>query len=81
MLNYNLEFILNTGNPCLPEIENSLKELGDGLKISSLDEALDKAGEGSVYKILIRTLDPTLVFDLCSQFGRISSVKINEEGG
>lgn len=34
--------------------------------------------ESCNYKVNMITEDPALVFDLCSQLGRIRSVKVNE---
>lgn len=73
---YKLDFILHAYNTSLQAIKNSLAEFGDSLEIS---ESSDPGEKGNNFKVSISTEDPTLVFDVCSQFGRIRSVKINEE--
>ena len=58
-----------------PEIiKNSLAEFGNGLVVS-LDSTQK---ENCNYRVSMITEDPTLVFDLCSQLGRIRSVKVQE---
>lgn len=72
---YRLEFILNTHNTSLDYIKNSLIELGEGLELSCLP-----GEENKPYDLEVRlvTLEPTVIFDVCSQFGRIKSVKVEE---
>jgi len=69
-----LEFILHAKNCNLKVIKSALAEFGSNLIISA---SADYAQTGN-YNISITTEDPTLVFDLCSQLGRIRSIKINE---
>lgn len=77
MYNYCLEFILSVQNTPLEIIKNSITEFGEGLEITQISETdTDKMRE---IKICMRTEDPTMVFDTCAQFGRLKSVKINEE--
>lgn len=76
MLKYYLEFILNIQNESGDILEESMRELGEGLEINLICE--DNSVKGKDFKIHIHTDDPTIVFDACSQFGRIRSVKINE---
>lgn len=70
---YNLEFILHAKDSSPKIIKNSLAEFGSDLVIS---EDLEQE-ESHNYKVSMATEDPTLVFDLCSQLGRIRSVKIH----
>jgi len=56
-------------------IRNSLVEFGEGLEILALKKAEDSRVQD--YNIIIRTEDPTIIFDLCAEFGRIKSVKIS----
>lgn len=75
---YSLEFILHVHGESVRTIKNALAEFGDRLEIT------DTAGrdeDARDFKILIETQEPTMVFDVCSQFGRIKSVKINEGRG
>ena len=74
---YRLEFILHTYNTSLEALKNSLVEFGNSLEISDSPGGAEK---GENFFICLNTEDPTIVFDICSQFGRIRSVKINDEG-
>ncbi|MBP7836014.1 MAG: hypothetical protein KA022_00880 [Candidatus Omnitrophica bacterium] len=74
---FKLGFILHTYNTDLEAVKNSLAEFGEGLEIS---EVADPGQKGNNFKINLNTQDPTLVFDVCSQFGRIRSIKVEEEG-
>lgn len=77
MHNYCLEFILNIQSASLETVRNSIMELGEGLEISLVSG--DNITQGRDFKIRIHTKDPTIVFDTCSQFGRLKSVKVDEE--
>jgi dihydroxyacetone kinase-like predicted kinase len=69
---YSLEFILHTKNTSAKMIKSSLAEFGNDLVVDPCPDH----GESCNYKVNMITEDPTLVFDLCSQFGRIRSVKV-----
>ncbi|KPK96484.1 MAG: hypothetical protein AMJ95_14050 [Omnitrophica WOR_2 bacterium SM23_72] len=75
---YWLNFVLRAYGESAQTIKSALSEFGEHLEITE-----DTEGEGQArdYKIRIQTEEPTLVFDACSQLGRIKSVKIKEEGG
>lgn len=73
---YHLEFVLDIRETNLESIKNSLKGLIDTMDISPLLE--NKHGEGKNFKIQVKTKEPELVFDVCSQFGRLKSVRISE---
>jgi dihydroxyacetone kinase-like predicted kinase len=91
MQKYFLEFILNTRNATPKSIKNSLTEFGENLEIIVLPEdtacvihgqahggsAQDESVAGDNLKIKIHTQDPTIIFDICAQFGRLKSVKID----
>lgn len=77
MLKYYLEFILNIQNGSQDILKESIRELGEGLEVNFVRE--DVAVKGGDFKIQMHTDDPTIVFDACSQFGRIRSVKIEEK--
>jgi len=77
MQKYLLEFILHSHQANEKTLKNSLTEFGEDLKITDCQEAIAK---GKDFRININTEDPTIIFDICSQFGRIKSVKIDEEG-
>ncbi len=71
---YNLKFILHSKNNTLKLIKSSLAEFGGNLEVV---QTLDFQ-ETSDYEVQLVTEDPTLVFDLCAQFGRIRSIKVQE---
>lgn len=58
------------------DIKNSLAEFSEDLEVS---DSPDTSGKNRNFKILIITEEPTAIFDICSQFGRIRSIKIDEE--
>ncbi len=77
MHNYRLEFILNT-YAAEKEIRAALAHYGDGLEMFSLPPANHE--RGNHFKVQMVTPDPTLIFDMCAQYGRIKSVKVEEQG-
>lgn len=77
MQKYQLEFILHTFNTPLSKVKSSLSEFGEGLKLSPADSCLNADAVKDI-KINMNTNDPELIFDICSQFGRIKTVKIDE---
>jgi len=79
MSSYDLEFILSAYNLSVDTLKDALGEFGDGLKVVELDK--DKISSYSDFKVHISTRDPTLIFDTCSQIGRIKSIKIDEKKG
>lgn len=79
MHKYCLEFILNIrDNITMQTLKDSIIELGENLEISQAQTTQNNAEKSNDFRIRIYTQDPTLVFDTCSQFGRLKSVKINE---
>jgi len=75
MIRYYLEFILSAKNTSQEVIKNSLVEFGRDLKVVFLETAQADSPE---YKININAEDPTIIFDTCSQFGRMKAIKIEE---
>ena len=71
---YTLEFILHSKNSTLKLIKSSLEEFGSDLTI----HPCQKEAGSCDYQVNMTTEDPTLVFDLCSQMGRIRSIKVHE---
>jgi dihydroxyacetone kinase-like predicted kinase len=67
---YSLEFILVAQSVSEREIADSLVDISDKAEVSVCAE-----GE---FKVCVLAEDPTLVFDVCAQFGRIKSAKIDE---
>jgi len=94
MRKYFLEFVLNIETVSVENLKNSLIEFGENLEISQLprdnntkgkprpfcyeEPSNSEKGRGKDFKIRISTEDPTIIFDTCSQFGRLKSVKIRE---
>jgi len=79
MQKYLLEFVLHAQNSSSSIIKNSLAEFAEALEIN--DSCRDINAKSRDFIVRLRTEDPTVIFDICSQIGRIKSVKINEEGG
>jgi dihydroxyacetone kinase-like predicted kinase len=79
MHSYHLEFILEGYNVASEVIKSSLAEFAGAIEISTLPQ--DNPGKVGNFKIHLNTEDPTVIFDICAQLGRIKSVKIDEEGG
>lgn len=75
---YHLEFILNTEEVTEQTLRDYMMELGEGLEVCQLPS--DACAKGRNFRINIRTEDPRIVFDTCTQFGKLKSIKINEEG-
>ena len=75
MQKYSLEFILHIQDTSEQAVKSSLTEFGEGLKIS---DCQDSTGKGKNLRVHISTNEPTVIFDVCSQFGRIRTVKIDE---
>ncbi len=74
MQKYRLEFMLHTPSASINTVKNSLAEFGEGLEIT---DCPDMDTRGRNFKVNINTEDPTVVFDVCAQFGRIKSIKVN----
>ena len=75
-MRYSLEFILYSHNTSSEIINNSFADFSENIEVAPCPEE----PQGSNYKVSLKTEDPTLVFDVCTQLGRIKSVKINEGG-
>lgn len=72
---FELEFVLHAKDSSPKIIKNALSEFGSDLTVC---DCL-KHTETCNYKVSMITEDPTLVFDLCSQLGRIRSIKVHEK--
>ena len=75
--NFYLEFILHAHNTSMQDISNSLIEFAQDIQIC--DMSPDASGAGKDFKLSLKAQDPTMIFDLCGQFGRIRSIKVEEE--
>ena len=71
---YVLEFVLHAKDSSPKIIKSALTEFGSDLVVDDCQ----KQEESCNYQVSMTTEDPTLVFDLCSQLGRIRSVKVRE---
>lgn len=78
MNRYLLEFVLYIQDASAEMIKESIFEFGRDLEIVECDDAIVR---GKNFRVRINTDDPTLIFDTCAQFGRIKSVKVNENRG
>lgn len=76
MNNYNVDLMLNTFYKDQVKIKNSLLTCSEEATISLILENTDGSFD---YSIVAVAQDPTLVFDVCAQFGRMKSVKVNED--
>ncbi|MDD5130912.1 MAG: hypothetical protein PHS66_07710 [Candidatus Omnitrophica bacterium] len=74
MMKFALEFILHARGSSPASIKSALAEFGSNLTVAECQ----KHAESCNYQVEMVTEDPTLVFDLCSQLGRIRSVKVHE---
>ena len=72
---YSLQFILHLCNSSLEALKGSLSEFGGNIEMA---ECLGPDLEADNFKVCMVTEDPTLVFDVCGQFGRIREVKVDE---
>ena len=80
MPNYFMEFILHTGEAeSQTSVKNYLLEWAQDLDVTECIR--DDCPPGKDFKIRMRAQDPTVIFDACAQFGRIKSVRIDEQGG
>jgi len=77
MHRYCLEFILNMQDVSMEALRNSIVEFAEVLEISQMPQ--DNTIKSRDFKIRVYTEDPTIIFDTCAQFGRLKSIKIDEE--
>lgn len=75
MPKYRLEFVLHIQDASPKTVESSLSEFAEDIEITD-DQGPNSKGKN--LKVHLDTEDPTTIFDICAQFGRIKTVKINE---
>ena len=75
--NFHLEFMLHAHNTSMQDIRNSLIEFAQDVEV--VDMSPEVASGGKDFKLNMRVQEPTMIFDLCGQFGRIRSVKVEEK--
>ncbi|HNX81094.1 MAG TPA: hypothetical protein PKL77_03000 [Candidatus Omnitrophota bacterium] len=78
MHKYSLEFTLSMYGDYADAFKKALAPYTDSLEIDPMPRA--DADRLRHYKIQILTIDPTIIFDMCSEYGRIKAVKIDEQG-
>lgn len=71
---YLVEFLISVYEASVETLRGCLFELGEELNL----EEEDNNGKGKIVRVKIYTDEPHLVFDACSQFGRLKSVKVSE---
>jgi hypothetical protein len=71
---YNLEFILSAVGTSIDEIRRALVEFGEELEISQPQQE----ESGRRYLVRVIAQDPTIIFDICGQFGKIQSVNVKD---
>ena len=74
--NFHLEFVLHAHDTSAQALKNSLTEFARDIEIADL--SFDAADLGKDFSISMKAEEPTIIFDICAQFGRIRSVKIGE---
>jgi dihydroxyacetone kinase-like predicted kinase len=77
MVKYVLEFILSVPSASPETVRNAITEFADSLEIIEAQQGDNQKARD--FKINMLTDNPTVVFDACAQFGRIKSVKIEEQ--
>jgi len=77
MQKFSLEFILSASNASAEMILHSLMQAGEGAKVLEIPQRQEPQTES--FQVQVSTQDPTLIFDICSQFGRIRSIRIDEK--
>ncbi|MFH0762953.1 MAG: hypothetical protein V1925_03570 [Candidatus Omnitrophota bacterium] len=78
MTKYAVEFILQGRTADGGILKDSLAEFGEELEIFP---PAGSAGPIEEFKVSIICEEPTLIFDICSQFGRIKTVRVDEIKG
>ena len=74
---YLIEFTLHVHGMPVEKIKSSLAEFGEHAQVQVSEDAGER---GKDLMISIEAEDPTMIFDVCAQFGRIKSAKVNEQG-
>jgi dihydroxyacetone kinase-like predicted kinase len=76
MPRYSLEFILSTPEATPEMIKKNLLEFAQSLEVFEVPQS--DAERGRNFKVQLLTEDPTVIFDICAQLGRLKSVKIDD---
>jgi dihydroxyacetone kinase-like predicted kinase len=73
---FKLEFFLHAYGTSTDGLKHALSEFAENIGV---EEVEGEGLQGNDYKVGLLTEEPQLVFDACAQFGRIRSIKIEEE--
>ncbi|MCU0665569.1 MAG: hypothetical protein MUF05_00505 [Candidatus Omnitrophica bacterium] len=75
---YTLDFILHTYTATnLQAVKSALVEFAQAIQVAQIEEnGLSRTDQ---YKISMTVEEPTIIFDICAQFGKIKSMKIEEK--
>lgn len=76
MSRFFVEFILSTPDARLQGLKGLLGQYSEGLEIAAQPQ--DDTERAKHFKIQLSTTDPTIIFDLSAQFGRLKSIRIDE---
>jgi dihydroxyacetone kinase-like predicted kinase len=77
MHRYYLDFILVSRSIDENALRNTLTEFGMDLEVHEMLHS--ETHPESRFRVSINTEDPTIIFDVCAQYGRLSSIKIDEQ--
>lgn len=69
---YKLEFVLHSYSVNLEQLRGSFAEFARDINI--IEQPCEK---GKEFKVSLKAEDATAIFDICSQIGRIKTVKID----
>lgn len=73
---YQIECVLETkGSP--EDLRQALLEFGENINISPSKEI--ENSNRKLYVININTTNPTFIFDICGEFGKIKCIKIKDQ--
>jgi hypothetical protein len=72
---FRIQFLLHTHRCTSKEIRNAFAEFGENLLI---EETASANEEENNFQVSLVSEEPTAIFDICGQFGRIRSVKVEE---
>lgn len=73
---YRLRFTLHSSVACEESVKSTLAEFADTVCVEQMQPG-NSAGSQE-FTVSLYTEDPTLVFDACSQVGRIKCVRVEE---
>jgi hypothetical protein len=75
MQKYQITFMLHTHGCTQKEVRNAFAEFGEDLLIQEMATSCDNEND---FQVSLVSEEPTAIFDICGQFGRIRAVKVDE---